>query len=165
VLNSVTDVNVLLYSYMFIYNLSLISFFWTLFSLINANASTLYSLSYLSYNSFYNFNLTILLFSMAGVPPFIGFFSKLFIILILLNNGFFLLYTLLVVVLFLGLYFYIQNVSFLHSTNSKSSNTPSLLNERVSLPLIYFAVQLLIFISLGLSFIDDVVLLFTWIFF
>lgn len=150
---------------MFIYNLSLISFFWTFFSLISSNSSTLYSLSYLSYNSFYNLNLTVLLFSMAGVPPFIGFFSKLFIILILLNNGFFLLYTLLIVVLFLGLYFYVQNIRFLHSTNHKSSNTSDLINERVSLPLIYFSVQLLIFISLGLSFIDDVVLLFTWIFF
>jgi NADH:ubiquinone oxidoreductase subunit 2 (subunit N) len=164
-LNSVTDVNVLLYSYMFIYNLSLISFFWTFFSLVNSNSSSLYSLSYLSYNSFYNFNFTVLLFSMAGVPPFIGFFSKLFIILILLNNGFFLLYALLIIVLFLGLYFYVQNIRFLHSTNHKSANTPDLLNERVSLPLIYFAVQLLVFVSLGLSFVDDVVLLFTWIFF
>jgi NADH:ubiquinone oxidoreductase subunit 2 (subunit N) len=163
-LNSVADTNVLLYSYMFIYNLSLISFFWTFFSLISTNSPTLYSLSYLSYNSFYNFNLTVLLFSMAGVPPFIGFFSKLFIILILLNNGFFLLYTLLIILLFLGLYFYIQNIRFLHSTNSKSANTPDLLNERISLPLIYFSVQLLVFISLGLNFVDDIVLLFAWIF-
>lgn len=165
VLNSVSDVNVLLYAYMFIYNLSLISFFWTLFSLINSSSSTLYSLSYLSYSSFYNLNLTILLFSMAGVPPFIGFFSKLFIILILLNNGFFLLYTLLVIVLLLGLYFYIQNIRFLHSTNHKSSNTSDLLNERVSLLLIYFTVQLLILILLGVGFIDDIILLFTWVFF
>jgi NADH:ubiquinone oxidoreductase subunit 2 (subunit N) len=108
---------------MFIYNLSLIGLFWTIFNVTTQNYKTLYSLTEFSFNSFILFIITILFFSMAGVPPFIGFFSKLFIILLLLNNYFFLLFFILIPLLFLGLYFYIQNILFPHSNTKLSTNT------------------------------------------
>lgn len=149
---------------MFIYNTSLIILFWTLFNLITTNFKTLYSFSNLSFNSFYLLSITIILLSMAGVPPFIGFFSKLFLVKLLINNSFFLLYSLLFVVLFLGLYFYVQNLRFLHSTNSATVDFPfSNSNERVNINLYYITIIFLFITSFGLLYIDDILLYITWI--
>ena len=116
-INNVIDTNIYLFAYMFIYNLSLISFFWTLFSFINIKLKTLYTFSEFTQNSFFVLNISILLFSMAGVPPFIGFFSKIFVMVLVINNYYFFLYFIFFLLLFLGLYFYMQNIRFLHSTN------------------------------------------------
>lgn len=151
---------------MFIYNLSLISFFWLIFSFMNYNFKTLHSFSGFSLNSFYLFLTTILLFSMAGVPPFIGFFSKLFVLVLLVNSNFFLLYSLFFIVLFLGLYFYMQNIRFLHTTNHVSVDYQQLplVGERVSLTFYYFSVNTLIIIIFGTFYVDDIILFFTWLF-
>jgi NADH:ubiquinone oxidoreductase subunit 2 (subunit N) len=103
------------------------------------------------------------LFSMAGVPPFIGFFSKIFILNLLINSNLFLFYFLFFVLLFVGLYFYIQNMRFLHSSNLSYSNKPYVINERSSVTLFYFAVLVMYLLIFGISYIDDILLLFIWI--
>lgn len=163
--NPIFDNSVLIFTYMFIYNLSLTVLFWTLMSFINSNFKTLHSFMGFSLNTFYLFTTTILLFSMAGVPPFIGFFSKLFLIVLLTNSNFFLLYSLFFVTLFLGLYFYVQNIRFLHTSNHTTvdySNTPGF-NERSLYIYYYFSLTILVFIVLGFSYIDDLLLIFTWL--
>jgi NADH:ubiquinone oxidoreductase subunit 2 (subunit N) len=151
---------------MFIYNLSLICFFWLIFTFINYNFKTLHSFVGFSLNSFYLFLTTVVLFSMAGVPPFVGFFSKLFILILLTNSGFFLLYSLFFIVLFLGLYFYMQNIRFLHTSNHKSVDYQSipLFNERTSFFFYYFSIINLLLIIFGTFYVDDIILIFTWIF-
>ena len=101
---------------------------------------TLQSFNNFSFNSFYIFSLTILLFSMAGVPPLLGFFSKLLVFVNNINNDFFLLYSILFIVLFLGLYFYIQNIRFLHSTNYQTLTYSYLINDRQILIYNYFSI-------------------------
>ena len=101
---------------------------------------------------------------MAGVPPFIGFFSKLFIILLFINGYFSLLFLLLLILLLIGLYFYMQNIKFLHSTNTSSANYPFFLNEKLVINYYYLIIFFLIVISLGTFFIDDFILFITWIF-
>jgi NADH-quinone oxidoreductase subunit N len=123
---------------MFVYNLTLIGFFWILMSLYSKSYKTLYSLSTFSFESSYLFFLTVFLFSLAGVPPFIGFFSKIYLLDILVDQGFFLLYSVFVVLLIFGLYFYVQNLRFLHSTNLNNSAKPFLKNERKSIALPYY---------------------------
>ena len=91
-LNSFTDTLVMLFIYMFIYNLSLIVIFWTLHQFVSFNFKTLFSFADLKFNFYFVTSVTITLFSMAGVPPFLGFFSKLLILLILLNSNFFFFY-------------------------------------------------------------------------
>lgn len=162
--NNAFDTNVYLFIYMFVYNLSLISFFWSIFSFISIRLKTLYTFSEFTQNSFIVLNMSILLFSMAGVPPFIGFFSKVFIMILVINNFYFLFYFLFFLLLFLGLYFYMQNIRFLHSTNYRAHYTPSVGNERIALPVLYFVVTLLFVIVLGLVYVDDFILLFTWVF-
>ena len=149
---------------MFIYNTSLITLFWLLFSTVLTHFKTLHSFNSFSFNSFYLFSITVLLFSMAGVPPFIGFFSKLFIITLLTNNSFFILYFVFFITLFVGLYFYVQNIRFLHSTNANElSYQYVLLNEKVNPTLFYFTINFLVIIIFGTVYVDDLLLLFTWI--
>ena len=145
---------------MFIYNCTLVSIFFVLMSSTLSSFKTIYSFSNYSFDSFFLLSLSIFLFSLAGVPPFIGFFSKLFLLNMLSNSNFTLLYFLLFIILFLGLYFYIQNLRFLHSTNYGVSSSAYTLNERKSVLIHYYIMLTTIIISLGFLFIDDIILFF-----
>ena len=90
--NNYLDTLVILFIYMFIYNISLIMIFWTLHQFISFNFKTLYSFTDLKFNYYFTTILSIVLFSMAGVPPFLGFFSKILILILLINSNFFLFY-------------------------------------------------------------------------
>ena len=148
---------------MFIYNVTLISIFFVLMSSVISGFKTLYSFSNYSFDSFFLISMSISIFSLAGVPPFIGFFSKLFILNILSNSNFSILYFILFVILFLALYFYVQNLRFLHSTNQGYSSSNYLLNERKSVNVHYYLLLVLFFLSLGLFLIDDLILIFIWL--
>ena len=89
--------------------------------------------------------------------------SKLFILTLLVNNAFVLLYLLFFVLLFIGLFFYIQNIRFLHSTNSLSI-TPIHINavEKNTLIYYYFTIIFLTLLLLGLLYIDDLLLIVIW---
>jgi len=152
------------YIYFYIYNITLITTFWIILTVISKQFLTLQSFNNFSFNSYYLFLLTLLLFSMAGVPPFLGFFSKLLVFVNNVNNDFFLLYTLLFIVLFIGLYFYIQNIRFLHSTNYATMNFTYLNNERVLLVFSYFTIWVTSFLVLGAIAINDIDLFFQWLF-
>ena len=145
---------------MFIYNVTLISIFFVLMSSLISNFKTLYSFSNYSFDSFFLLSLSISIFSLAGVPPFIGFFSKLFILNILSNSNMFILYFILFVILLLALYFYIQNLRFLHSTNQGYSSSSYLSNERKSISIYYYSLFIVFFLSLGFFLIDDIILIF-----
>lgn len=133
-----------------------------MFNTVLTQFKTLHSFNNFSFDSFLLLSITILLFSMAGVPPFIGFFSKLFILTLLTNNSFFVLYAVFFVVLFIGLYFYVQNIRFLHSTNYSTSARPYFItSERVTPLTYYFTVVALTLITLGVTYVDDILLIFT----
>ena len=156
----------MLFAYMLIYNTSLITLFWVLFSTVLTQFKTLHSFNSFSFNSFFLLTITILLFSMAGVPPFVGFFSKLFILTLLTNNSFFILYSVFFVVLFIGLYFYVQNIRFLHSTNHNSLAYQYMaVGERVTPTFYYFTIYILTLLILGTVYVDDILLVVTWLFF
>lgn len=156
----------MLFAYMLIYNTSLITLFWVLFSTVLTQFKTLHSFNSFSFNSFFLLTITILLFSMAGVPPFVGFFSKLFILTLLTNNSFFILYSVFFVVLFIGLYFYVQNIRFLHSTNHNSlAYQYMIVGERATPIFYYFTIYILTLLILGTVYVDDILLVVTWLFF
>lgn len=149
--------------YMFVYNLSLIVIFWTLHQFISFNFKTLFSFNDLKFNFFFVVSTTITLFSMAGVPPFLGFFSKLLILLILINSNFFFFYLFFFFLLFFGLYFYVQNIRFLYSTGSSKLSYLFLINLRLSNLYFYFTFSILFFLIFGSFFMDDVFLFFYWL--
>ncbi len=163
-INLFNDSNILLFSYMVIYNMSLIALFWTLFNSTLTKFKTLHSFQGFSFNSFFLTTITLIIFSMAGVPPFIGFFSKLFILTLLTNNMFTLLYALFFILLFIGLFFYIQNIRFLHSTQTKEISSVNYNTNERFIPLYYYYVIIFLFLLvLGVVYVDDLLLIITWI--
>ena len=151
---------------MYTYNMTLISIFYVFFSVINFNFKTLYALSNFNFEFFNLFFLSLCLFSIAGVPPFLGFFSKIFIVNLLINFNFFLLYFVFFLLLMLGLYFYIQNIRFLHTTNTSTTflQKSYFFTERV--PSFYYIYLFFISLNLigGFVVLDDLILFFTWLF-
>ena len=156
--------NSFLFTYMFLYNTTLVIFFWSILLNITTKLKTLYSFSQYSFDSASLFFITICLFSMAGVPPFVGFFSKLFILNIILNTNLLTLYFFLFILLLVGLYFYMQNLRFLHTSNKNSNDKPYLINERTPLSYYYFSITFIFFIIFGVVYIDDFLLFFNWLF-
>ena len=162
--NNSLDTLVILFIYMFIYNVSLVIIFWTLFQFISFNFKTIYSFSDLKFSPYFTTALSVTLFSMAGVPPFLGFFSKLLLIILLLNSGFFFFYIFFFGLLFFGLYFYLQNVRFLYSESSGKINYAHTYNIRISSLYFYVTFTFIFFLIFGFSFMDDIVLYFCWLF-
>lgn len=162
ILDSTTNL-LLIWSYMFIYNFTLLVIFYSIFQVVNSKLTTLVNLNQLTSDTFLTKVLIISLFSMAGVPPFWGFFSKLFIFNLLNNFNFFILFIFFFVLVFFGLYFYIQNIRFLNATNSTNFFFVFNNNLRV-VPLFYNLTNLLtFFIVSGFVFTDDLFLVIIWL--
>jgi NADH:ubiquinone oxidoreductase subunit 2 (subunit N) len=97
---------------------------------------------------------------MAGVPPFLGFFSKILILILLVNSNFFLFYIFFFGLLFFGLYFYLQNIRFLHSTGLGKLNYANVGFLRTSSLYYTLTVFFLFILIFGFSFMDDFILYF-----
>ena len=161
--NNSFDTLVILFIYMFVYNISLIIIFWTLFQFVSFNFKTIYSFSDLKFNFYFVTALSVTLFSIAGVPPFLGFFSKLLILIVLVNSGFFFFYIFFFGLLFFGLYFYLQNIRFLYSTGVSELNYSYNFNIRISSLYFYLSFFFIFFLIFGFSFMDDLILYFYWL--
>lgn len=157
------DVLTLLWSYMIIYNLSLFLIFYSLFQFVSTDIKTTYSLNDLGSNNFFSKVLIIALFSMAGVPPFWGFFAKLFIFTLLCNSNFFILFPFFFLILFIGLYFYIQNIRFLNASNP--SNFQPIVEQNLrNVPMYYYSVVVIaFFLIFGFIFTEDLLLFTSWL--
>lgn len=140
---------------MLIYNIALYLVFSTLFQSVSLNYKTIYSFLDLGSSNFFSKILILSFFSMAGVPPFWGFFSKVFIFTLLCTSNFFFLFPFFFVLLFLGLYFYIQNIRFLNST-APSTFTPIVdLTIRSVVAYYYLSLTLSFLLTFGLLFTED----------
>jgi NADH:ubiquinone oxidoreductase subunit 2 (subunit N) len=106
------------------------------------------------------------LFSMAGVPPFTGFLTKLFLLNIILNQKIFYFYFYFFLLLFLGLYFYVQNMRFLHSTSYDANPMLKFSSYAyTSTSYAHFSVCVSFMLIFGVLFIDDALLFFLWVFY
>lgn len=148
---------------MFTYNFSLLFFFWTLMQFTSFQILTLNSLTDLKMNNFTLIIITFILFSMAGIPPFLGFFAKMLILVLLLNSNFFSLFIFFFVFLFLALYFYLQNLRFLYSSSKSSFNNFFIQTAVVSHIFLFTGCFCSIFFLMSFFFVDDLFLLFWWI--
>lgn len=153
-----------LFFYIIVYNLSLVILFWTLNQSISSNFKTLHSFGDLRYNFFSLFTMTILFLSMAGVPPFLGFFSKLLILISLVNANFFFFYVFFFALLFFGLYFYIQNIRFLYSSSLIKLNYSFTPFVRVQISYLYFTYGFLFLLIFGFSLFEDLFFCAMWLF-
>ena len=152
-----------MYTYLSVYNFTLAFLFWVMLSVLTLKLKTLYAFNNFSFSSYNIFLITIILFSVSGVPPFAGFFTKLLVFILNIANSFFLFYTLFFVIVFLSLYFYIQNIRFLHSTNYQTVQVPYLVNERIILSFYYLSILLLLSLISSFILFAEVSLIFLWI--
>ena len=159
-INFFFDNIIIMYVYMFIYNISIFNLLLIISQYRLINFKTLYSLSDLSLNTFSLLTATVVIFSMAGVPPFLGFFSKVLILIALINSNFFFMFIFFFPLLFLGLYFYVQNIRFLYTTSYNYNLNNFYLNYKSNYMLILIATIIMIILILGFIIMQDLLLFF-----
>lgn len=152
-----------LFVYLFIYNITIMVLFNLLIGSSFNNIKTNNIFFFLSNNKF-KFNLILIsLLSIAGIPPFLGFFLKIKIINIIGFISFFKFFFFLMPFMFLSLFFYMQNVRYLFINKYKNIKISFLGDFKNNILSNYIFIIILFFISLGLFFIDDLFLVFSWI--
>lgn len=154
----------LIWSYIFIYNVSLLPIFIVLFQLNISQIKTINFLSTIGAHYTLTKILVVAFLSAAGIPPFLGFFSKIFIFTLLCNNYFVFLFLILFIFLFVNLYFYMQTIRFLNTSNYKNFNTIYDKNFRTNLAAYYLCLPNTFFLVFGFIFLEDVLIFFKWCF-
>lgn len=158
-----TQTLLLVVSYMLIYNITSFLLFSSLLQVMNTNMKTLYAFATLGPSNVFTKVINISLLSLAGVPPLLGFFSKIFIFVLLSNSNLFVLFPPFFILLFIGLYFYIQNMRFLNASSPSTLEQPVELSLRVNFLYFTFAVPILFVVIFGFCYVEDVMLLVSWV--
>ena len=148
------------------YSAGVILVFITLNQFDNITASTNFTLYKVRPYTFHQKLLLVAFLSMAGVPPFLGFFTKLSILTLLVNNAYFYLFVPLFVLMFSSLYFYIQNIRVILTSTDDLMDSFSFnksIETRFTPLLITFGFFFYTFLTLGFLFLDDLILTFFWL--
>jgi NADH-ubiquinone oxidoreductase chain 2 len=82
-------------------------------------------------NPLLSLSLTICLFSMAGIPPLIGFFSKQFVLYAAIQNGYYFMSIVAIIVSVISASYYLKLIRVLHTASD--SATPEALEEYLTL--------------------------------
>lgn len=153
---------ILLWSYIFIYNISLFPIFVVLFQLTNSTVKTIHLLGSVGLNSTLTKFLTIALLSSAGIPPFLGFFSKIFIFILLSSSYLTVFFFLFFFLLFTSLYFYIQTIRFLNTSNTQNTGAVFDKTNRHTPMAFYCTFPNIFFLIFGFLYLDDLTLFIKW---
>ena len=157
------QIMLLVLSYMIIYNLTSFVIFFTLLQIVGSNLKTVYSFANLGSPNIFTKILGISILSLAGVPPLLGFFSKVFIFVLISNSNFLTLYPPFFTLLFISLYFYVQNLRFLNSTNKTSLILPNEISPRLNILYFTFITPTIVLSVLGFCFTDDLFIITAWL--
>lgn len=144
-INSASSIEAL-YFYMFQYSLTNLNVFLILLAfgyvinknnLINNNliSSDINFISQLKgqffHNPFLSLSLTICLFSMAGVPPLIGFFSKYYVLYSAIDSQYYLIAIVAILTSVISASYYIKIIRVLHTENTNTNSNTTESNELV----------------------------------
>lgn len=157
------QVMTLILLYMVIYNLTSFALFATVIQFLNLKLKTLYSFAHLGASTFFTKVLTLIVLSLAGVPPLLGFFSKIFVFVLVANSSLLVLFPSLFILLFVGLYFYIQNLRFLNSTNYSDIHYQSEKLLRTNPLYFTLVIPICFLLVFGFCYLDDFLLLCAWV--
>lgn len=149
------EILIIILLYTTVYNAALFIFFWNFHQFTSFLFKTTYSFSDFKFNFYFLISFTITLLSLAGVPPFTGFFAKVLILISLIGSNFAPLFFFFIGLLLLGLYFYVQNIKFLYAT---SSNNALLNYEKTTrMSSLYFVISIILVLitAVGPFFMDD----------
>ena len=144
------DISHFIYLYFYFYNITLALLFLIFFNNFFFYLKTFYSLQQLRFNFLYSFSLTVAFFSLAGVPPFLGFFLKLLLVVKLYVVDFHIWYLLLFLLFLVSLYFYVQNIRFLF--NPLLIKQSYIFTTTKFFPTIYFNLLFFLLITLLLGY-------------
>ena len=153
----------LLLTYMIIYNLTSFLLFTTILQSAGGNLKTLFSFSNFGSTNILTKVLSLTLLSLAGVPPLVGFFSKIFVFVLISNSHLTILFVPFFILLFIGLYFYIQNMRFLNATNAPLVTSVTELSLRSNLTYFSLMIPSSFFIIFGFCYVDDLLVLSLWL--
>jgi len=153
-----------LWAYVIIYNCSLLPIFIALFQLANSSIKTLNLFSSIGYNYTLTKFLIISLLSSAGIPPFVGFFSKIFIFILLSNSYMSIFFVVFFLLLFTSLYFYLQTIRFLNTSNLQNRNVVVTQTAHHSVVVFYCCFPTMFILIFGFLFVDDLFVFIQWIF-
>jgi NADH-quinone oxidoreductase subunit N len=152
----------------FIYFMNLIAFFYCILLSFNITSKSFISkISHLkslfNSNKFLTVLFVVVIFSLASLPPFIGFFSKLFVLL-LLSEGTKINYLIIFLILFGGvfsIFYYLRMIKIM--TNTNYLNFIFFYNINYFLSFILALITFFLFLSIIL--IDDLMLIINYILF
>jgi NADH:ubiquinone oxidoreductase subunit 2 (subunit N) len=158
-----SEVLVVTYLYMVVYNVSLILFFLVLFQVLQGDVRAMSALGKFGIDPIKSLLLVVALCSMAGVPPMLGFFTKLLVLVLVANSSFPVFFVFFAVLLLVGLYFYMQNIRFLYNDSLTYVEHP-FGRETVVMPFIVLSSQCLaFFLLLGVFLYDDMLQILFWV--
>lgn len=153
----------LVLTYIVIYNLTSLVLFATIMQIIVTDMKTLFSFSTLGSSNYFTKILALAVLSLAGVPPLVGFFSKVFVFVLVANSTFVVLFPSFFTLLFIGLYFYIQNLRFLNATNAPTPHYMIELSLRTHPVYFSLILPLAFLILFGFCYLDDIFILGAWL--
>lgn len=153
-----------IFGYLVSYNLGVAVLLFMFFTESVADKKTLNTFSTNRYDYFNILIGTIALLSLAGVPPLLGFFMKLFLLMLISHDSLFLLYPLFLILLLTGLYFYVQNIRYIHSLKPIHTDKLSSISGMVVTYKKYeYTLLATILMVLGVVFMDDLLIIITWL--
>lgn len=153
-----------IFSYLLSYNVGVSVLLFMFFTESVATKKTLNTFATNKYDYFNTLLGTLSLLSLAGVPPLLGFFMKLFLLILVSHDSLFLLYPLFLIILLTGLYFYVQNIRYIHSLKPIHTDKLSFnIGMIQSYKKYEYTLIATFFISIGVVFMDEFLVIITWL--
>jgi len=149
--------------YIFIYSFILISIFIVFLSLVNPiTGKSINNINQLIYlkkiNYFFFISLIISFFSISGIPPLSGFFSKFFIFVSLINFNWNLLSLIMLLFSVISCFYYLRIIKLISFNNSKNWFFVNILDKNLSY-ILSFSILLNLVLFLLMPFIWEIFLL------
>lgn len=151
--------NVYILLYFVIYNITIFSIFWIIFLFFKTPINSNFSFQFFANDIYFKTWLSLILLSLAGLPPLVGFFTKILLLSLIISTNFLLLFLFFFSILFVFLYFYIQNIKIIFSKPNKTSiiSYHSFLHRNSFF--LFFINLISFFLITNIFFLDDLVMI------
>lgn len=151
-----------LYIYLISYNIGLFILF-CIFINIFYELNFLNLLTKLTNNFNFKILIIIALFSIAGIPPFFGFFIKITLLYNITIKSYLFIINFSILLL-ISLYFYLQNIKYLMILNNDSVKLDCWNLKLLNINLFYYTLVVTSFLIFGVFLFDDFFILINWFF-
>ncbi len=149
------EITIAICSYIVTYIVSIFNLFIIIF--LMSNKGTFNTFKNLKIFNFFSTSCFISLLSLAGIPPFGGFFIKFFLLTILLKTNYWLVFTVFLLFILILLYFYIKNIKFLFINKLNNQiKTVNIFNITIKKNILFiFYISCNIFLLFSFIFFND----------